>query len=98
FQGTVAPLNGSQESFDRLRDLFERLSEMPQAERDGEIARLGGDSPALADELREMLAAAGRSETALDGAVLRLVDGVEVPPAVAGFLIRRRIGRGGSAT
>jgi serine/threonine-protein kinase len=94
----VAAVTESPESFDRLRDLFARLSESPPAEREREIARLAGDSAALASELREMLAAAERAETALDGAVLRLIEGAEAMPAVPGFLIRRRIGRGGSAT
>ena len=91
----VTALIESEKSFALLRVLFERLAERPQAEREREIVRLADESPALAADLREMLAAAERSETALDGALLRLVEGAETTLSVPGFLVRRRIGRGG---
>ncbi len=92
----MAAVTDSPSPFGRLRDLFDRLSETPYAEREAELERL--DDPALAAELRGMLEASARSTTALDRAVLLLAEDAVVVPQVPGFLIQRRIGRGGSAT
>jgi serine/threonine-protein kinase len=88
-------------TFLRLRQLFDRLSELPEGEREAEIARLAEGDAALAGELREMLALMGETRTPLDGAAILMPAGDptrDVAPEVPGFRVERRIGRGGSAT
>jgi len=87
-------------SFQRLREIFARVSELPSAERDAEIARCTADDPQLGNELRTLLQHAERADSPLDGGVLRLQEPAEPPalPRVPGFRVERRIGRGGSAT
>jgi serine/threonine protein kinase len=82
-----------------LRELFDRIAEMPAEEREAEIARATEDDAALAAELRALLGHAARSETTLDSATLLVREWSEPPlPVIPGFSIHRRIGRGGSAT
>ncbi|MCU1348971.1 MAG: serine/threonine protein kinase, partial [Acidobacteria bacterium] len=89
--------------FARLRELFDRIAELPVSEREPEIARATEGDPALAAELRGLLEHADRLETTLDNANL-LIDGLitgwsEPPlPVIPGFRLLRPIGRGGSST
>jgi tetratricopeptide (TPR) repeat protein len=83
--------------FERLRELFDRLADMPAGEQEVEIARAAEGDPTLAEELRALLEHAGRSETTFDNATL--LRWSEPPlPVIPGFRMHRRIGRGGSAT
>ncbi|MDP9192269.1 MAG: protein kinase [Acidobacteriota bacterium] len=85
--------------FERLRELFDRIAEMPAEERDAEIVRSTKGDPTLAEELRALLEHAERSETTLDNATLLVAGWAEPPlPVIPGFCVHRRIGRGGSAT
>ncbi len=85
--------------FERLHQLFDRLVDLPVSEREAELARLSADAPALADDLRGLLDAAGRADSPLDSAAVRLAEDREPPlPRIPGFRVHRRIGRGGSAT
>ena len=91
----------SSTAFQRLRRLFDRLSEVPQGERAAEIERLAEGDAILADELRAMLALSAETHSPLDGAAILLPAGGvpgEAPPEISGFRVERRIGRGGSAT
>jgi serine/threonine-protein kinase len=82
-----------------LRELFDRISEMPAEERDAEVARATEGDEALAKELRALLEHAARSETTLDTSTLLVTEWSEPPlPLIPGYSMRRRIGRGGSAT
>jgi tetratricopeptide (TPR) repeat protein len=85
--------------FARLRELFDRIAELPVWERESEIARATEGDPALAEELRALLAHADRLETTFDNANL-LTTGWSEPllPIIPGFRVDRRIGRGGSST
>jgi serine/threonine protein kinase/tetratricopeptide (TPR) repeat protein len=86
-------------TFQRLRELFDRLSEMPVAERDAELARCTADAPELAGELRALLEHSARSDSPLDNPTLWLPERDDLPiPDIPGFRLSRRIGRGGSAT
>ncbi len=86
-------------SFRRLRELFERLQEMPVADREAEIERSAAGAPALAEELRALLGHAERTDSPLDNAALLFEEWLEPPPPeIPGFRIDSRIGRGGSAT
>ena len=86
-------------NFQRLRELFDRLSEMPAEERDAEIARSTADAPELAEELRALLEHSARTDSPLDNGTLWLPDRDDLPiPDIPGFRLARRIGRGGSAT
>jgi len=94
------PDPGAPASFQQLRELFDRVSDLPAAERDAEIARCTADDPRLGEELRALLLHSERAESPLDGAALRLSEPGDPPPLprVPGFRLQRRIGRGGSAT
>ena len=95
----TAEPDAPQPSLQRLRELFDRLSEMPAAERDAEIARSTAGTPGLADEVRAMLEQSERTHSPLDSPILWLPDGSDLPmPDIPGFRVVRRIGRGGSAT
>ncbi|HET8774872.1 MAG TPA: hypothetical protein VFP80_13815, partial [Thermoanaerobaculia bacterium] len=88
-----------QPSFRRLRELFERLVEMPAAEREAELERATAGAPALAAELRALLAHAERPDSPLDNAAALFEEWLEPPPPeIPGFRFDARIGRGGSAT
>jgi serine/threonine-protein kinase len=85
--------------FARLRELFDRIAELPVAEREPEIARATEGEPELAEDLRGLLAHADRVETTLDNASLLITGwGEPMPPVIPGFRVHRRIGRGGSST
>ncbi len=85
-------------SLERLQELFDRISEMPAEEREAEIVRCSADDPRLAQELRALLDHAARTDSPLDTPTLRLGEAIEPPlPQIAGFRVRRRIGRGGSS-
>jgi serine/threonine-protein kinase len=85
--------------FQRLHELFDALVDLPAEEREAEIARITGEAPQLADDLRALLEHAGRGESPLDVAAVRLREESEAPlPRITGFHIHRCIGRGGSAT
>jgi tRNA A-37 threonylcarbamoyl transferase component Bud32 len=85
--------------FQRLQELFDRLSELPPEEREVEIASVTADAPQLAEDLRALLEHAARTDSPLDSAAVRLEEERELPlPRIPGFRIHRRIGRGGSAT
>jgi len=86
--------------FQRLQELFDRLSELPPEEREAEIVRVSAEAPQLAEDLRALLEHAARTDSPLDSAAVRLEEEErELPlPSIPGFLIHRRIGRGGSAT
>jgi len=73
----------------RLYELFDRIVDLPAAERDAEIERIEANEPALAKDLRALLKHAARSDSPLDASPL---------PQIPGFLIHRCIGRGGSST
>src|SRR5688572_6368912 len=86
-------------SFEQLRQLFNRLAEMPAGERETEIARATEGDPALESELRALLDHADRSSTTFDNATLMFTGWTEPPlPVIEGFRVHRRIGSGGSAT
>ncbi|MFL6248408.1 MAG: protein kinase domain-containing protein [Thermoanaerobaculia bacterium] len=88
-----------QASFQRLRELFDLIVEMPVEERDAEVARATEGDAVLAEELRALLKHAARSETTLDnGTPLAGVWSEPPLPVIPGFTLHRRIGRGGSAT
>ncbi|HYC60707.1 MAG TPA: serine/threonine-protein kinase [Thermoanaerobaculia bacterium] len=85
-------------SFERLRELFDRLVEMPADDRDDAIARATEGDPALEAELRALLEHADRSAPTFDNASL-FTGWTEPPlPVIAGYRLHRRIGSGGSAT
>lgn len=85
--------------FDRLRELFDRVLDLPDDEREAEVARLGAESPELADDLRALLEHAERNTTPLDDGALSLGGGGGLLlPRIPGFRVHRCIGRGGSAT
>ncbi len=85
--------------FERLRELFDRIVELPAEERDAEIARTTEGDAALAEELRALLGHAAREETSLDSVPLLVSEWSDPPPPVIpGFRVHHRIGRGGSAT
>ena len=83
-------------SFERLRELFDRVAELPPGEREAEIARATAGDPAFEKEVRALLAIADVDETTLDGPALGFND--PPVPLIPGYRLRRRIGRGGSAT
>jgi serine/threonine-protein kinase len=94
----AAPDPAAPASFKRLRELFDRVSELPVDARDAAIAAWTADDPRLGDELRALLRHAGRSDSLLDGGALRLSSpGEALLPEVPGFRLLRHIGRGGSA-
>lgn len=75
--------------FARIREEFERLIEVPERERGGELARLGRDDAALAREVCALLAADAAASTLLDGTVERFLDlfdggDGDAPPARGG--------------
>src|SRR6185436_15716611 len=82
--------------FERLRELFDRIAEMPAGEREAEIARATETDPTLGKELRALLAHAHITES-LDAP---LITGFNDPPIpiIPGYRLHRRIGSGGSAT
>ncbi len=84
--------------FERLRELFDRIAEMPAGEREAEIVRATETDPTLEKELRALLAHADAGETMFDGPPV--LTGFSGPPLpiVPGYRLHRRIGRGGSAT
>ena len=85
--------------FERLRELFDRIAELPSEEREAEIERATEGDAALAEELRALLEHAEGSESTLDNATLLVTGWSELPlPVIPGFRVHRRIGRGGSAT
>ena len=81
--------------FDRLHELFDRVIDLPPAHREAALARV---PPELAADLRALLEHAGRSDTPLDSAAVRLPADEPPLPRIAGFRVHRCIGRGGSAT
>ncbi len=81
--------------FERLRELFDRIAELPANEREAEIARATESDPTLGKELRALLAHADITETTLDGPLL--IDDPPIP-IIPGYRVHREIGRGGSAT
>jgi eukaryotic-like serine/threonine-protein kinase len=86
-------------SFDRLRELFDRIAELPMETREAEIARATEGDAVLEKELRGLLDQADREETTLDSPMLLGSWNGELPlPAIPGYRVHRRIGRGGSAT
>ena len=85
--------------FHRLRELFDRLAELPSDEREAEITRYTVGNPGLEAELRALLEQSQRTDSPLDRVTLYLSNSDDVPmPDVPGFRLVRRIGRGGSAT
>ena len=98
-QSRQAEPDAPRPSLQRLRELFDRLSEMPAAEREAEIVRSTADVPGLGDELRALLEHSARADSALDNPTLWLPERDELPIRdIPGFRVGRRIGRGGSAT
>src|SRR5204863_4589669 len=85
-------------AFTRLRAAFDQLIERGPEERVAELSRLRAEDPAFANELRELLAAADEPATPLDATALSFPKESEAWPSIDGFEIRRRLGRGGSAT
>ncbi|HEX6085018.1 MAG TPA: serine/threonine-protein kinase [Thermoanaerobaculia bacterium] len=84
---------------ERLHELFDRVVDLPDGEREAEVARLAAEAPELAGDLRALLEHAERTHSPLDGAVLSLAGESEPPlPRIPGFRVHRCIGRGGSAT
>jgi tRNA A-37 threonylcarbamoyl transferase component Bud32/tetratricopeptide (TPR) repeat protein len=73
----------------RLYELFDRVVDLPAEGRDAELARIEAGDPALASDLRALLAHAARADSPLDAPPL---------PQIPGFRIHRCIGRGGSST
>jgi len=85
--------------FERLHQLFDRVVDLPDGEREAEITRLATDAPALADDLRALLRHAERHDSSLDTPALSLIEEAGAPlPRIPGFRVHRCIGRGGSAT
>src|SRR4029079_16454117 len=87
--------------FDRLREAFDRRSDLTPEERAAEIARIAAGAPQLADDVRALLEHAARIESPLVSAAIRIADASAdaLPlPRIPGFHVHRRIGRGGSAT
>ena len=84
--------------FHRLHELFDRLVDLPAAERAAELATLAAEAPGLADDLRALLGQAARADSPLDSAAVRLEEDDEPLPRIPGFRIHRCIGRGGSST
>ncbi len=96
---TVSGVRHSQRFFDRLRELFDRIVELPAAERDAAIVRATEDDRALEEELRALLMHVDSEETTLDSTTLLVAEWSEPPlPVIPGFSVQRRIGRGGSAS
>jgi len=90
--------------FERLRELFDRVVDLPDGEREAEVARLAAEAPELADDLRALLEHAERNDSPLDSPLDRAAlsfgeeGGPPPPPPIPGFRVHRCIGRGGSAT
>ena len=79
--------------FERLRELFDRIAELPAEEREAEIARATETDPTLGKELRALLAHADVTEATFDAPL------ISPPlPIIPGYRLHQRIGRGGSAT
>jgi len=81
----MAPAERSR-PFARIRELFERLIEVPERERGDALERIGRDDEGLAREVAALLAADGAASTLLDGTVERylglLDEGEgELPPS-----------------
>ncbi len=77
--------------FERLRELFDRIAEMPAGEREAEIERETAIDPALGKELRALLVYADVT----DDAPFCIAPPL---PVIPGYRVHRPIGRGGSAT
>jgi serine/threonine protein kinase/tetratricopeptide (TPR) repeat protein len=88
----------SEPSFEEMRELFDRVVDMPSAERDAEIARAAEDDPSLARQVRALLEHAALSDTTLDSGTLFVTQWTPPLPVIPGFRLQRSIGRGGSAT
>jgi len=85
--------------FERLHELFDRVVDLPDGEREAEVARLAAEAPELVGDLRALLEHAERRDSPLDSAALSLAEEGGAPlPRIPGFLVHRCIGRGGSAT
>jgi tetratricopeptide (TPR) repeat protein len=85
--------------FERLRELFDRLADLPTDEREREIVRAADGDATLEEELRGLLEHSDRAETTFDNSTLLVSKWSEPPlPVIPGFRVHRRIGRGGSAT
>jgi hypothetical protein len=85
--------------FDRLHELFDRVVDLPDGQREAELARLAVEAPQLAGDLRALLEHAERNDSPLDSAALSLAEeGGPLLPRIPGFRVHRCIGRGGSAT
>lgn len=68
----MAPAERSR-PFARIREEFERLIDVPDRERGGELERLGRDDAALAREVAAMLAADAAASPLLDGTAGRFL-------------------------
>jgi len=85
--------------FGRLRELFDRVIDLPDSERETELACIAAEAPELANDLRALLEHAERNDSPLDSAALSFgEEGGPPMPRIPGFRVHRCIGRGGSAT
>lgn len=82
-----------------LREHFDRLIDMPPADRDAALAALSAQDPALAGQLRKLLPAGLATEGAEDPVAERLLRGLEGAPLAQGRLgpyrLLRLLGAGG---
>ena len=85
---------------DSLPELFARALELDRPGREGLLADLEGRDPALAQELREVLAGADAPHSALDLSPWSELDlpptaGNRLPERIGDYRILRELGRGG---
>ncbi len=85
--------------FERLKDAFHELSELPQGAREEALERFAQGDSAFGEELRSLLAAAEEETERFDVPITRLAGASEVEPneQIPGYRILKPIGRGGSA-
>ena len=89
----------SSAQFQRLHALFDRVWDLPAEQREAEIERSTTDRPELAVQVRALLRHAERTVSLLDESAVRLEHSAGQPqPRIAGYVIHRCIGRGGSST
>ncbi len=81
-----------------IRDAFDRARELSGVDRDAFLAEVGAHSPAMAQELTELLRIDAREGSVLERSPYGLegLDAAEAPPGRIGpYRIVREIGRGG---
>ena len=86
----------SQIDLDRLKELLAQADALPTAERDAFLEKAAGDSPALLDELKSLLAASDDTDDPFDKSPALILDEREsLPKRICPYDIDGVLGRGG---